>query len=107
MKSENLLYSLENQNSKNSIKGTKLICDNRVALFIASSPVSHLGTKYIEIDCHFVSEEILPGEVITDFVSSSDQFVDMFTMSFKGSRVHHIYNKLGSYGIYAPAGGVC
>ena len=46
---------------------------------------------------------MLLGEIITDFVSSSDQLADMFIKSLKGSRVDNICNKLGSYDIYAPA----
>ena len=81
----------------------KLICDNQVALHIASNPVFHERTKYIEVDCHFIREMIASGCVATSFVNSNDQLADIFTKSLRGLRIKYICNKFGAYDIYAPA----
>ena len=81
----------------------KLICDNQVALHIASNPVFHERTKHIEVDYHFIREKIASGCVATSFVNSNDQLTDIFTKSLRGPRIKYICNKLGAYNIYAPA----
>ena len=78
----------------------KLICDNQVALHIASNPVFHEKTKYIEVDCHFIREKIASGCVATSFVNSNDQLADIFTKSLRGPRIKYICNKLGANDIY-------
>ena len=80
-----------------------LVCDNQTTLCIASNPFFHEMTKHIEVDCHFIREKIVSGCMTTSFVNSSDQLVNIFNKSLRGSRIQFICNKLDTYKLYAPA----
>nr|ABN08283.1 hypothetical protein MtrDRAFT_AC155889g9v2 [Medicago truncatula] len=97
------LRQLLQQLKLGDVKAMKLICDNQAALHIAFNLVFHERTKHIEIDCHFVRDKVLSGEIITDFVGSNDQLADIFTKSLRGPHVESICNKLGAYDMYASA----
>ena len=46
---------------------------------MSCNPVQHHRTKHIEIDIHFVREEVALGEVRVLHVPTSAQFADIFT----------------------------
>ena len=48
----------------------RLYCDNKAAISIAHSPVQHDRTKHIEIDIHFIKEQISSGVISMPFMQS-------------------------------------
>ncbi|KAM1528050.1 hypothetical protein ACFX1Z_017449 [Malus domestica] len=56
-----------------------LFCDNMSAIALSFNPVNHQRTKHIEVDVHFVRERVASKKLQVQFVSSSEQFADIFT----------------------------
>ena len=72
----------------------KLIYDNQVVLHISSNPIFHERIKYIEVDCHFIKENIASRCLTISFVNSNDQLTDIFTKSLKGHMIKYICDTL-------------
>ncbi|XP_028078666.1 uncharacterized protein LOC114280487 [Camellia sinensis] len=69
-------------------------CDNLSALALASNPVFHSRSKHIEVDCHFVREQVLAKRLSLHYVPTIDQLADIFTKPLAVSRFQYLKDKL-------------
>lgn len=57
-------------------KAMDLHCDNKASIEISYNPIQHDPTKHVEVDCHFVKENLDWKIIQFPFVPSSDQLAD-------------------------------
>jgi hypothetical protein len=58
---------------------TLVYYDNVSVVYLASNPVQHQCTKYVEIDLHFSRNKVAIGEVHVLYFPMTSQFADIFT----------------------------
>ncbi|RVW23488.1 Retrovirus-related Pol polyprotein from transposon RE1 [Vitis vinifera] len=73
----------------------QLLCDNLSALHMIVNAVFHARSKHIELDYHFVREKVASGVLITRFLPSSLQVVDIFTKALLKTSFQVFRFKLG------------
>ncbi|KAJ4767670.1 Gag/pol [Rhynchospora pubera] len=71
-----------------------LWCDNIGATFLASNPMFHARTKHIEIDYHFVREQVADNKLDVKFICSADQLSDVMTKPLPLPRFQFLRGKL-------------
>ena len=55
------------------------MCDNTSAIYMAKNPVQHKRTKHIDIQHHFLRDNVEKGFIIMTFFATEDQIADIFT----------------------------
>jgi hypothetical protein len=79
-----------------------LHCDNKAAIEIAHNPVQHDRTKHVEVDRHFIKENLDRKIIKFPFVQSENQLADVLTKAVSRRVFNSSIDKLGMIDIYAP-----
>ncbi|XP_015161979.1 uncharacterized mitochondrial protein AtMg00810-like [Solanum tuberosum] len=73
-----------------------LFTDNISSLHLTVNPVMHAHTKHAELDYHLLREKVVQGAMVTRFIPSLQQIVDIFTkLSLPKQQFHVLRSKLG------------
>lgn len=89
------LTRLLNELTVPSVIPVPLKSDSQAAIYIAKNPVFHERTIHIELDCHYVREQLQAGQILLQFVPTQLQLADIFTKVLSRSKHHSILSKLG------------
>ena len=79
-----------------------LFCNNKATIDITHNPVQHDYTKHVELDRHFIKQN-LEGKIIQfPFVKLEDQLANILTKAVFRKNFYDSLEKLGVKDIYAP-----
>ena len=72
-----------------------LFYDNKLAIDISHNLVQHDHTKHVEVDQHFIKQNLEAKIIRFPFVKSEDQLADILTKAISKKDFHNSLDKLG------------
>ncbi|GJU88641.1 hypothetical protein Tco_1301064 [Tanacetum coccineum] len=78
-----------------AFKKIPLYCDNRSAIALCWNNVQHSRSKHIDIQHHFIREQVEKGVVELYFVTTDYQLADIFTKALPRERFEFLLPRLG------------
>ena len=79
-----------------------LFCDNKAAMDISHNPVQHDRIKHVEVDWHFIKQNLDEKIILFAFIKSEDQLADILTKVVSTKIFYNSLDKLGIRDIYSP-----
>jgi hypothetical protein len=67
-------------------KQARMWCDNMGVKYLSSNPVFHARTKHIEMDYHFIRDQVMQRLLEVWFISTHDQLADGLTKPLSQQR---------------------
>ena len=71
-----------------------LWCDNKSTAHLAANPVFHARIKLIELDLHFIRDQVLHKQLVIQYIPSSKQVANIFTKHISSSQFFSFITKL-------------
>ena len=65
-------------------------CDNQGAIALANNLMYHAKTKHVELDIHFVREEVSAKQLDICYIRSVDRTANIFTKALPYSHFHYL-----------------
>lgn len=96
---QQLLLNLQVQLSQPAL----IFCENQAAIHIATNPIIHESTKHIEIDCHFIRDNINDGFIKLLEVQTQHQLADVFTKPLPASTLCPLLSKMAIIDLHSPS----
>lgn len=80
----------------------KLYCDNKAALNIAQNPIQHERIKHVEVDRHFIKENVENEVICLTYIPTKLQPADILTKGLPRQIFEDCISKLDMINIYDP-----
>ena len=74
---------------------TTILCDNQSSINMTENPMFHDKSKHIKIQYFYIWDMVPKGAIKIQYVSTDEQFVDVFTKPLSQVKFEYFHEKIG------------